>query len=39
MTINEFLVENNITGIEGIDTRTLTKILRKDGTMRRYDHY
>jgi len=34
MTINEFLVENNITGIEGIDTRTLTKILRKDGTMR-----
>ncbi len=29
-----FLVENDITGIEGIDTRALTKILRDKGTMK-----
>lgn len=34
LSINEFLIENNITGIEGIDTRALTKLLRTDGTMR-----
>ena len=34
MSINDFLVKNNITGIEGIDTRALTKILRNKGTMK-----
>lgn len=29
-----YLKENNITGITGIDTRALTKILRRQGTMR-----
>ncbi len=33
-SINEFLINNKITGIEGIDTRALTKILRKQGTMK-----
>lgn len=33
MTIQEFLVENDIPGISGIDTRGLTKILREKGTM------
>ena len=32
-TIQNFLVENNIPGIQGIDTRALTKILREKGTM------
>ena len=32
-SIQEFLLQQNITGIEGIDTRTLTKILREKGTM------
>ena len=32
--INRFLVDNRITGIEGIDTRALTKILRNKGTMK-----
>lgn len=32
-SIERFLVDNNITGIEGIDTRALTKILREKGTM------
>ena len=32
-TINAFLKENDIPGIEGIDTRALTKILREKGTM------
>lgn len=32
-TIQEFLEENEITGISGIDTRALTKILREKGTM------
>ncbi|MBN2157016.1 MAG: glutamine-hydrolyzing carbamoyl-phosphate synthase small subunit [Candidatus Lokiarchaeota archaeon] len=30
-SINEFLMEENIPGIEGIDTRELTKILRSEG--------
>ncbi len=34
ISINEFLVKNNISGIEGIDTRALTKILRNQGTMK-----
>ena len=33
MTIQEFLEENDIPGIAGIDTRALTKILREKGTM------
>lgn len=32
-SIQNFLKENNIPGIEGIDTRALTKILREKGTM------
>ena len=33
MTIQEFLAENDVPGIAGIDTRALTKILREKGTM------
>ena len=33
LTIQEFLKENDIPGIAGIDTRALTKILREKGTM------
>jgi len=33
-TLNEYLARNGIIGIEGIDTRALTKILREKGTMR-----
>ena len=33
MTIQEFLEENDMPGIAGIDTRALTKILREKGTM------
>lgn len=33
MTIQQFLEENQIPGISGIDTRALTKILREKGTM------
>lgn len=32
-TIQEFLEKNDISGIAGIDTRALTKILREKGTM------
>lgn len=32
-TIQQFLQENNVPGIAGIDTRALTKILREKGTM------
>lgn len=32
-TIQQFLEENNVPGIAGIDTRALTKILREKGTM------
>lgn len=31
--LNDFLKEHNITGIEGVDTRALTKILRNQGSM------
>lgn len=31
--IDDFLKENDIPGIEGVDTRSLTKILRESGTM------
>lgn len=33
ITIQEFLEENGVTGIAGIDTRALVKILREKGTM------
>ena len=33
MTIQEFLMEQDIPGIAGIDTRALTRILREKGTM------
>lgn len=33
-TIQNFLEKNDITGIAGIDTRALTKILREKGTMK-----
>lgn len=33
-SIRRFLTDNEITGIEGIDTRALTKILREKGTMK-----
>ncbi len=32
-SIQDFLMEQNIPGIEGIDTRALTRILREKGTM------
>jgi carbamoyl-phosphate synthase small subunit len=32
-TLNQYLKRNNVIGIEGIDTRALTKILRDKGTM------
>lgn len=32
--LNEYLKRNNIIGIEGIDTRALTRILRDKGTMK-----
>ena len=34
MTLDEFLKSKNIPGISGIDTRALTKIIRKHGTMK-----
>ena len=33
LTIQQFLKENGVPGIAGIDTRALTKILREKGTM------
>lgn len=33
-TLNDFLCKNNIVGIEGIDTRALTKHIRDAGAMR-----
>ena len=33
MTIQQFLEQNNVPGIAGIDTRALTRILREKGTM------
>ena len=34
MELDGFLKENKIIGIEGIDTRALTRVLRENGTMR-----
>ncbi len=36
MTLQEYLLENDVTGIAGIDTRALTQILREKGTMNGY---
>lgn len=33
MTIQQFMEENEVSGIAGIDTRALTRILREKGTM------
>ncbi len=33
LTIQQFLEENNVPGIAGVDTRALTQILREKGTM------
>jgi len=33
-TLNNYLKRNNIIGIEKIDTRALTRILREKGTMK-----
>lgn len=33
VTLEQFLIDNQITGISGIDTRALTKLLRSNGTM------
>lgn len=32
-TLDDFLKEHNIVGIQGVDTRALTKILRNEGSM------
>ena len=34
MNLEDFLKQNKVMGIEGIDTRALTKILRDNGTMK-----
>lgn len=34
LTLDAYLKDNEIMGIEGIDTRALTKLLRNNGTMR-----
>ena len=31
--LNTYLKQNNVTGIQGVDTRALTKILRNEGSM------
>lgn len=33
-TLSEFMKENSIVGISGVDTRAITKMLRGEGTMR-----
>ena len=32
--LNTYLKDNSVPGMEGVDTRTLTKVLRESGTMR-----
>ncbi|MGL5415583.1 MAG: carbamoyl phosphate synthase small subunit [Clostridium sp.] len=34
LTLDDYLKQNKIIGLEGIDTRALTKVLRNSGTMR-----
>ncbi len=36
MELDGYLLENKIIGLEGIDTRALTKVLRSHGTMKGY---
>lgn len=33
MTLHEWMVLQNVSGIQGVDTRELTKKIRKTGTM------
>ena len=33
MSLNDYMIENNIPGIQGVDTRAITRILRKEGCM------
>ena len=32
-SINEYLIDNNIVGIQGLDTRAITRIIRDNGSM------
>ena len=34
MNLDDYLKQNKIVGLEGIDTRALTKVLRNNGTMK-----
>ena len=34
MDLDNYLKQNKIVGLEGIDTRALTKVLRNNGTMK-----
>lgn len=34
MTLHQYLADNNVPGIEGIDTRYLTELIREHGTLR-----
>ena len=34
LSLSEWLIDNNVIGISGIDTRALTKIIREHGTMK-----
>lgn len=34
MTLHDYLLENDVIGLQGVDTRALTKILREQGTMK-----
>ncbi len=38
-TLDSFLKKNNIIGIEGIDTRHLTRIMRESGVMNGAIHH
>jgi carbamoyl-phosphate synthase small subunit len=33
MSLNDYMIENNIPGIQGVDTRAITKIIRNKGCM------
>ena len=33
MSLNDYMIENNIPGIQGVDTRAITKIIRMHGCM------
>jgi carbamoyl-phosphate synthase small subunit len=38
LSLKDFLIENSIPGIAGIDTRALTEKLRKEGTLKAFIH-